>query len=273
MQIRHGLAGLFLRPLPVAIPAVFLSCCLASGKGIPEPGLLLYGSVTAQPGGLGVVDGVIAWDITGNGETVRVVCENPWAVINGRAFYRARVPFETRVVGGRQFSSTTNTLGLATNAVTYTRAASYTQPVTLQVHPAVVTFSSRGALQNFTFGASDRGVLERVDLEVNVPVTDTDKDGMSDLAELYAGTDPKDPQSVLKLVGEIEISPTGGLIIKWSSVAGKAYLLQRATRLGDGPDMVWTVLVDNIEATPPQNRHADATATGNGPFFYRLTVK
>jgi hypothetical protein len=63
---------------------------------------------------------------------------------------------------------------------------------------------------------------------------DTDGDGLSNAAELFAGTDPSNPQSTLK--GSIRV--TGGqIIISWLTVPGKTYRVSTMQQLG-GPNAV-----------------------------------
>ncbi len=54
---------------------------------------------------------------------------------------------------------------------------------------------------------------------------DLDGDGMSNAAEYFAGTDPTQPGSVLKL-NRIAKTPTGYDVIQWSSIGGKQYRVQ-----------------------------------------------
>lgn len=97
--------------------------------------------------------------------------------------------------------------------------------------------------------------------------TDFDRDGFSDAREFAAGTDPTDRDAALKIVSVTSANPSG-LVVRWSSVNGKFYMLERATNLVDG----FFAIEPPIAATPPLNSHADKSATGSGPFYYRVRV-
>jgi hypothetical protein len=66
-----------------------------------------------------------------------------------------------------------------------------------------------------------------------------------------------------------EILPvTNGVLLKWLSADYKAYALQRKASLASG----FVDLQTGIASTAPTNTFVDTTATGKGPFFYRLRL-
>ncbi|MBX3743972.1 MAG: M4 family metallopeptidase [Verrucomicrobiae bacterium] len=99
--------------------------------------------------------------------------------------------------------------------------------------------------------------------------SDRDGDGQSDIAEYLAGTDPTraddrfglDPRGIRRAAG-------GGIELRWSSRADRRYRVLRASAV-HGP---YQAVAHGIVATPPTNLHLDASATGPGPWFYRLEL-
>ena len=150
--------------------------------GIPEPALVLYGSVTNTAGPLMLTSGGVNWTVVGGGSSASV--SSTIASVNGQFFYVARLPFETRFAGNLTFSPATNTLPLTATPTSFVRSA--------KVDGVAATFIPP-ASTNYTFSKADRGRIERVDLLVSLPLIpnqDFDGDGMSDYAESIAGTDP-----------------------------------------------------------------------------------
>jgi len=191
------------------------------------------------------------------------------------------VPFETRSIAGvATLPETANTLELTAAGATYTRSA------TVNGVAATLLGST-----NFTFGPADRGRVDRVDLQVNLAVStfaqwlayyglppnsatnsDPTHKGMTLWEDYIAGTDPTNPNSLFKM--EINAKPLllggqlAGITIQWDSVAGKTYGVYRSLSLGQTFQAVQT----NVTATAPVNSFPDNTASGPGPYFYRIQV-
>ena len=253
----------------------------AHSQSIPEPGLILYGQVrNIATGGSLMTYGTLRWTIQPPSGSAIVVA-TPLTNINDQFSYVLRVPFETPLSG---FTISPNTLALSNSPLTYTRSAS----VNLQAATILSPASS-----SFSFGAADRGRSERVDLQVSIamidsdnnglddnwemtyfghlgldPNADPDHDGMSNLGEFRAGTNPNDSQSRFAFVA-VARDPAGGIDVRWSSVALHRYTIQRSGNLLGA----FSNLQTNIDATPGTNFLRDATATNQGPYFYRVRVE
>lgn len=110
-----------------------------------------------------------------------------------------------------------------------------------------------------------------VAMELNPTLVDSERDpdgdGASNVHEYAAGTDPRDPDSVLVLrVGRL---PGGAVELRWTGVPGRTYSLEHATRPGATVD--WQVqqsglVGDGAELTFQVPAAADAVA------FYRVGV-
>lgn len=95
---------------------------------------------------------------------------------------------------------------------------------------------------------------------------DFDNDGASDLREFIAGTDPVNPNSVLKVT---PAAPNGGQVtVTWQSVAGKTYALEYKDRLEDAN---WTRLTGEVTAQAGTASKVDPSSTGPARF-YRVVV-
>ena len=253
----------------------------SAAQGIPEPSLVMYGVVrNAQDRDrLRVVFGNLTWQFQPVGGGAPLSVSTSLTNINDQFSYVLRVPCETEVPG---FTLSTNALRLGSS---YTRSTVFfngTNQATL-IDPAQATFS---------LAATARGRVERVDLNISIlfqdldgngipeaweqlyfgrtgidPSADPDGDGLSNLEEYKAGTNPNDFQSQFKVV---RITPQGGgVLVEWSSVTNRSYSILRSTDLLTG----FQVLSGNRLATPPTNSFLDGTAAPPGKFFYVIRLQ
>lgn len=97
---------------------------------------------------------------------------------------------------------------------------------------------------------------------------DFDLDGLNDLGEYLAGTDPTDNASFLRmdrvLANTVELT-----IVSWFSVPGKLYRVQYKNSL---TDPVWSDLPGDVAATGGTTSKADTTKTEQPNRYYRVQV-
>ena len=98
---------------------------------------------------------------------------------------------------------------------------------------------------------------------------DADHDGASNLAEWVAGTNPTNAASCLRLLAP-SASTANGIVLRWPSVAGKTYRLERATNLLAGFN---AVVRSNISATAPTNSEPDTVILPANTRYYRIMVE
>jgi len=96
---------------------------------------------------------------------------------------------------------------------------------------------------------------------------DFDNDGMSDLDEYRAGTDPTDAASLLK----VTLVKEGGAhySVEWPTVPGRRYLLQYKDDLNNP---VWNNLFDPYIANSQHSSYYDETSNAAATRYYRLLI-
>jgi hypothetical protein len=98
--------------------------------------------------------------------------------------------------------------------------------------------------------------------------SDADHDGLTNLQEFWAGTNPGDAGSNLKLAAAA-LSGANALVLSFQAISNRSYTVESRTAFDPG---IWTTLL----AFPPAstNRFIQSTnATDNGESrFYRLIV-
>lgn len=97
------------------------------------------------------------------------------------------------------------------------------------------------------------------------PGFDSDGDGHSNFDEYLCGTVPTNKASVFG-VGQVSPLSNQWVIVRWSSVDGKSYELQRTTNLLDG----FSTLLEGIPASAPENVYTDSVSPLPGTLFYRV---
>ncbi len=94
------------------------------------------------------------------------------------------------------------------------------------------------------------------------PAGDYDHDGMSNAAEDFAGTNPLDASSALRI-----LSLSTGKVLTWASVAGRTYRVMATSDVITNPVPISGV----ITATSTTTTFTDSPATNSGQF-YRVNV-
>jgi len=95
---------------------------------------------------------------------------------------------------------------------------------------------------------------------------DSDGDGLNNWQEWRVGTDPVNESSALRVVSVSAANP--GMTVRWQSVSGRLYFLERSTNLALHPP--FASLASNIVAEADMSIYTDTNAIGKGPFFYRV---
>jgi|GEM_PF-2155308 len=186
-------------------------------EGLPEPGVLFYGSVANTQSGARITSGTVTWTFTTGDPVSTVVVSAPIRDVGGQSFYVVEVPFET-VTSGLTLSA--NTFSLPSSTTTYGRS------VKLDGQDVVILDATG---KQFAVSAADRGLVRRVDLQFipsGAPETyeawstrffgipnadpgaDPDGDGRTNLQEFSAGTDPT-AVSELSIAGAVRYYASG----------------------------------------------------------------
>jgi hypothetical protein len=253
----------------------------AAAQGIPEPSLVMYGVVrnTQDLDRLRIVFGSLTWTFQPVGGGPPFAVSTPLTNINDQFSYVLRVPCETEVPG---FPLSSNVLRLGSS---YTRSSIFfngTNQATL----------ADPAQASFVLSSTSRGRMERVDLEISIvledldgnglpdawerlyfgrtgidPFADPDGDGLNNLAEHKAGTNPNDFQSQFKFIRITRQG--GGALLEWSSVTNRSYSILRSSEILTG----FQPLTGSRPATPPVNSFLDTTAVPPGAYFYRVRLQ
>lgn len=272
------------------LPTITVTACLAimatqAKAGIPEPDMVWFGTVSSASGGASVrvTTGTLVWQIEPVGGGPAIVLATQLTNINDQFSYVLRVPCETPEPG---VQASTTRINLSTPPARYRRLTVTLDGQALSLASAANEFSPRPA---------DRSRVERIDLRLGAisldadgdgladaweqqhfgglsanPHDDPDGDGIDNLHEYRAGTNPRDAQSRFELV-EISSGPSG-VSVRWSSQPGQSYRVRRSANLLAAP-AAYEVVRGGLVATPPMNEFIDAAAAGGRQFFYLIELE
>ena len=97
-------------------------------------------------------------------------------------------------------------------------------------------------------------------------LTDSDGDGMTDYAEFIAGTNPKDPQSNLHIIDQVQAGST--VLLEWTATPGRAYCV-----FGSADGRTWSAVSGWLQATSASMSYSLPLSTPGGPYMYRIEVR
>ena len=99
-------------------------------------------------------------------------------------------------------------------------------------------------------------------------LVDTDRDGMVNIDEFIAGTDPTNPDSDLSFMTTDFTPTTREIVLHWPSVADRSYTVSRTTNFLEG----FTVIATNLVATPTLNVYTSSVPDSDEGAF-RIEVE
>jgi len=269
----------------VCLVALLAVLAAPAKAGIPEPDLVWYGKVLTSSGDATVrlTTGTLFWQIEPLAGGPPILVATALTNINQQFSFVLRVPCETPEPG---VIASTNVINLATPPNRYRR-------LTITLDGQLLTLIS--ATNEIAPALADRGRTERIDLRLGAPPVDSDGDGLADawelqhfgnlnsngagdpdndgvsnLREFRAGTNPTDPSSRFEVV-EITKVPNG-ISIQWTSQADRRYRVRRSSDLLAAPES-YVAVQANLAATPPMNQFIDTTTGTNAQFFYLIEIE
>lgn len=231
--------------------------------GVPEPGLVIWGSVVnATNTSLSVPIASASWSVTDGAKTAVYNASSKPSVriltLGNQSYYIVEVPFDTRRFGTVTLADPA-TEGIDSFELSSGVPPTYTLTPTINGMLATVraidgapATGANVAVPGFTTAL--RGLVRRVDLAVLPPTdgyeawataifgspshpdagrdADSDGDRFTNEHEFAAGTDPKSASSLLRI---LTISVTQGQAsVGWQSVVNKRYVIEAASGI-EGP--------------------------------------
>ncbi len=279
-------------------PVVFwIGAEAATPPGVPEPGLVIWGTVVNQTNASQAITIFTAsWSVTDGSKTAvySAATHPPTRIVNlnGQSYYILQVPFDTRQIGTVTLADPV-TVGIDSFALKTASPPTYTLVPTINGALATVR-SIDGAPASGTnvpvagFTSATRGRVIRVDLGI-IPViedyntwaarifgnaslpeaqssADPDGDGSNNAAEHAAGTDPKDPNSVLRILALTVQAQQA--VLGWQSVSNRSYIIETSS----GPEGPWSGVGGTVPGTGAATQAGINLTGGEAKRFYRVRL-
>ena len=99
------------------------------------------------------------------------------------------------------------------------------------------------------------------------PATDTDGDGVTDLKEFLAGTNPNSAESQFT-IAQSALLPDGKLRLQWQTLPGRGYRVE-----GSVNGINWTPISSWVIAPGLLLTHELPAWTAGAPFLFRIEVR
>lgn len=291
------------RPLLVLLLCAPAACVRLSGQvippGVPEPGLVLWGTVVNQTNTSQAITVTSAvWSVTDGTKTAVYSGASRPAVrivnLNGLSYYVLQVPFDTRQVGTVTLADPAT---VNINSFELKSATPPTYTLTATINGALASVrsvdgapASGGTLPVAGFTSATRGRVIRVDLAIIPPANDYDSwaaaifgsaglpeasrtadpdgDGLNNAGEFAAGTDPKNPNSALKILTLTVQSQPPQATLAWQSATNRSYIIEYAS----SPEGPWTPLGSAMPSAGNTTQTGISLVPGDPQRFFRVRL-
>ena len=266
--------------------------------GVPEPGLVIWGTVVNQTNSSQAITITSAsWSVTDGTRTYVYTSGSRPATrivnVNGQSYYILQVPFDTRQIGTVTLADPA-TAGINSFELKSASPPTYTLAPTINgVFSTVRSIDGAPAsganvpVPGFT--SATRGRIIRVDLGIIPPASDyetwaaahfgsaslpqaartadPDEDGLNNEGEYAAGTDPNSASSSLRILTLTVQSPTQAFL-GWESTTNRSYILEFAS----GPEGPWGPLGPALPGAGGTTQTSINLLSGESKGFYRIRL-